>query len=660
MMALTQALGRARSWVCAVLLFTAIAAALAAQTTAPAWAGSPLTATPPSKGALTSDGTSNRYLLGGTWLYRPDPQRIGLEHGWSHYRLGERGWQPVTMPNSFNAGDLSDASQLGSVGWYRRDFTLPADAFPSYVGKSFQRWVVQFESVNYTATVWLNGRKLGSHAGAYLPFEFTMDHLRAGVNQLIVRVSNRLTGRDFPPPSQGGWWNFGGILDAVYVRPVAGSEIDNIRIRTGLKCPTCNASIHEQATIRNLSSKPEAVSLTGHYGSARLRFGRRTIKPGGTWTPRASVVVADPHLWAPGSPYLYPATFTLANSRGRKIGGYRFQSGIRQISVVDGQIYLNGRQLHLRGVNLHEQTVKTGAALTIAQERQYISWFQQLGATIVRAHYPLNPELEQMADEAGILLWSEVPIYESKPVYQAKPAWRKRAVSLVGADIRANQSHPSILVWSIGNELGSPPSTGQADYIRKAAAAANRLDPTRPVGMSISDWPGLGCQPAYAPLQIIGVNEYFGWFDIDGTTEDRAALGPFMRTVRACYPNQAIFVTEFGFGGNRNGPVEVRGTYLYQINSLQYHVGVFNALPWLSGAIYFPIQDFAARPDFAGGDPLGTPPWVDKGVLDQYGNAKPSFAVMASLYKGFEQIGPVVLRALREPTKPVPAPRKAT
>ena len=66
-------------------------------------------------------------------------------------------------------------------------------------------------------------------------------------------------------------------------------------------------------------------------------------------------------------------------------------------------------------------------------------------------------------------------------------------------------------------------------------------------GMSISDWPGLACQPAYAPLQVIGVNEYFGWFDVgDGTTDDRAALAPFLRSVRACYPNQAIFVTEFG------------------------------------------------------------------------------------------------------------------
>jgi len=643
-----------------VLTVLAIAATSTATAAAKAGAGSALTATPPTKGALMSDGPTDRYLLGGEWLYQADPKQVGLDRGWWHYRLGKRGWKPVTMPNSYNAGNLSNASQRGSVGWYRRDFTLPVGAFPKYVRKPFRRWLIQFESVNYTATVWLNGHRLGTHEGAYLPFEFTMRHLQPGVNQLIVRVGNQLTGRDFPPPSEGGWWNFGGILDAVYMRPVAGSEIDNVRIRTRLKCPTCKAAIVERATVRNLSSKPEVVSLSGRYGSARLRFGRRRIKPGGTWTPDASAAVAHPQLWAPGSPHLYPATFTLANSGRRPIAGYEYQSGIRQLSIVDGQMYVNGQQLHLRGVNLHEQNVKTGAALSLAQEQQYIGWFQQLGATIVRAHYPLNPELEQMADEAGIVLWSEVPVYETKLTYQKQAGWRKRAVALLRANIDANQNHPSIFVWSVGNELGTPPSMGQAAYIRSAAAAANRLDPTRPVGLAISDWPGVACQPAYAPLQVLGVNEYFGWFDVQGATEDRAALAPFMGSVRRCYPNQGIFVTEFGFGGNRNGPVEVRGTYLYQINSIQYHVGVFNALSWLSGAMYFPMQDFAARPDFTGGDPLGTPPWVDKGVLDQYGNAKPAFAVMASLYKGFPQLGPPVLRELRQPTQPTTTSPKAT
>lgn len=614
----------------------------------------PTTATPPSKGALMSDGPDNRYQLGGTWLYRADPTNAGISGGWYRYNLATTGWSQVTMPNSYNAGNLSSASFAGSVGWYRRDFTLPQDAFASYVPKWAQHWVLQFESVNYSATVWLNGHKLGTHEGAYLPFEFTMKYLRTGVNQLIVRVDDRLNGGTFPH-SGGGWWNYGGILDAVYMRPVSGSEIDNIQIHTVLTSPTGSATIQEQATVRNLAGRTEAVSLTGRYGTAKLNFGSAKIRPGGTWTPSASVVIASPKLWAPGSPYLYRATFTLDDSEGQRIAGYTYQSGIRQISLVGGQLYLNGRALQLRGVNLHEQTVTTGAALTLAQQRQLIEWVHQLGGTIIRAHYPLDPELEQMADQDGIMLWSEVPVYQTAVSYQALGSWRDQAVALVKANIEANQNHPSILVWSIGNELGSPPSPGQATYIKQAASAANKLDPTRPVGMAVEDWPGLGCQPAYAPLQVIGVNEYFGWFDAGGgTTDDRDELAPFMQSVRACYPSQGIIVSEFGFGGNRNGPVEARGTYQFQVNSIQYHVGVFNTLPWLSAAMYFPLQDFAAKPGFDGSDPLGTPPWVDKGVLDQYGNPKPSFAAMAALYQGFQQLGQPTLTTLQMPTVPRP------
>ena len=145
---------------------------------------------------------------------------------------------------------------------------------------------------------------------------------------------------------------------------------------------------------------------------------------------------------------------------------------------------------------------------------------------------------------------------------------------------------------------------------------------------------------------MIGVNEYFGWFDTDGATADRDALAPFMRSVRSCYPYSAIFVTEFGFGGNRSGPVEVRGTYQFQINSLQFHVGVFNNLPWLSGAMYFPVQDFAARPDFSVG--TARPPAVGRqGHGRPVGHKKPAFAVMASLYKSFTQIGPRTLTGCR-------------
>ena len=124
-----------------------------------------------------------------------------------------------------------------------------------------------------------------------------------------------------------------------------------------------------------------------------------------------------------------------------------------------------------------------------------------------------------------------------------------------------------------------------------------------------------------------------------GGSDDRDALSPFLDTVRACYPRKAIMITEFGFDSNQNGSVEVRGTYQFQANSAAFHLGVFATKPWLSGAIYFPLQDFANNPNYSGGNPYPDPPWDQKGLIDQYRNLKPAFAVVASIFKSTQQIG---------------------
>src|SRR5947209_5363406 len=147
-------------------------------------------ATPPTKGALYRDGQNARYLLGGTWLYRADPGAVGISQGWWRGAASTDGWSTVTVPNSFNAGDYSSASMAGGVGWYRRDFTLPKGAFARYVPAAARRWIIRFESANYRATIWLNGKLIGLHAVAYLPFEVDLP-VRPGVNRLIVRVDNR-------------------------------------------------------------------------------------------------------------------------------------------------------------------------------------------------------------------------------------------------------------------------------------------------------------------------------------------------------------------------------------------------------------------------------------------------------------------------------------
>ncbi|MGO9899558.1 MAG: glycoside hydrolase family 2 protein [Solirubrobacteraceae bacterium] len=637
----------------------AVVAALAVTLAAPAGARAqtppyaimpPYTAQPPTKGTLYRDGQTDRYLLGGTWLYRPDLGNVGLTQGWWHDTAATTGWSEVTVPNSYNAGDYSTTSWDGWVGWYRKDFTLPAGAFDRYVPAGDRHWIIRFESVDYDAMVWLNGRFIGSHVGENLPFEFDLTGVRAGVNRLIVRVDNRILPGQFPPGPGGGWWNFGGILREVYLRAVQRADIVQVQVRTPISCPArqpigsrrCVARIEEQALVRNVTGTAQTVELRGAYGSAKLDFGVAEIAPHTIWTADASTQIADPDLWSTDHPALYRATLTLSDSQGRFLAGYVTYSGIRTITVTaDGRLELNGRLLNVRGVEIREQDLQTGAALDPAQLSQLAHWVKELGATVIRAD-PLNPEIEELADRDGILIWSDIPVDQQVPSQDlADPAFLTYANAMLQDNILTNQNHPSILLWSVANELPTPPTASEASYISGAVALAHTLDPTRPVGMAISDWPGVACQQAYAPLQVIGFNDYFGWFDAGGgTTDDRDALSPFLDSLRACYPTKALFVTEFGFDSNFDGPVEERGTYEFQSNSAAFHLGVFATKPWLSGAIYFLLQDAATYPNYDGGNPFPDPPFDQKGLINAEGEFKPAFAVVASIYKATTQIAP--------------------
>jgi beta-glucuronidase len=599
---------------------------------------------PPTAGALYKDGQTGRYLLDGTWLFRADPTNIGQSERWQSDPSTDD-WLPVTVPNSWNAGDFSAESMRGSVGWYRRDFTLPKGAFNGYVPQADRRWIVRFESVNYRATVWLNGRMLGTHAGAYLPFEYDLTNVHPGVNRLVVRVDDQRGPTDLPPGPNGGWWNFGGLQREVYLRSVQRADLERLQIHTTQPCPSCtsSATIDEQVVVRNVTGASQPVQLTGTYGGHRLNFGARTLPPHGTWTASASVTVPHPKLWAPGSPTLYKARLTLEDKKGRTLGGYFTYSGIRTITKTpDGRLELNGRLLNLRGVDMQEQNLVTGAALSTSQVGTMMGWIRGLGADMIRSQHPLNPQFEEMADRYGILIWSSIPFYQVGKKYLANPGLLRYAHSVLRQDVYVNQDHPSILLWAIANELATPATPAEARYVSGATALAHKLDPTRPVGMAVASWPGIPCQAAYAPLDVIGLNEYFGWFDENGgATDDRDQLSPFLDSFRACYPTQAIMITEFGFDSNANGPLEVRGTYAFQANSTAYHLAVFASKPWLSGATFFLLQDFASHPGWSGQNPnTPDPPWVQKGAVDRYGNLKPVYGVVAQIFHATQQIAP--------------------
>ncbi len=556
-------------------------------------------------------------------------------------------WTQITVPNAWNANDSSLKSFAGQIGWYRKDFRLPS-------AKSALAWIVRFESVNYRARVWLNGRALGSNSGAYLPFEFRLPPSmlsRAGVNRLVIRVDDRRFPTDFPPSNlnpkgqpTGGWWNYGGLLREVYLRRVNGIDLNPVVVRPELPCTTCAASVVFAATARNLGAKSQRTTLRASFGSQRLTLGTVTLGPGQSATLTRRLAVPGPHLWAPDSPYLYAANVS-AFAGNRRLAHYFTQSGVRSIKVVGGKLLLNGRLLNLRGVGYQEDSPGYGFAIPNSVRDQQLAWIRQLGATIVRAHYPLSPYFEEQADRLGILLWSEIPVYALKNKDLALRSVRQLATHDLEANILTNGNHPAVIVWSIGNELSSQPGPVQSYYIAHSTHVAHQLDPTRPVGLAVAGYPNAGCQPEYAPLDVIGVNTYFGWYPgPNGQIADPSLLSPYLDQVRSCYPAKAIFVTEFGAEANRDGPPEERGTYAFQQNYIDTALAAYATKPWLAGAIYWALQEFKVRPDWDGGNPRPQPPMHQKGVVTYDGKLKPAFFNMQRDYHAIRQIAPAKRR----------------
>jgi beta-glucuronidase len=634
---------RTRLTLAAVLAASFTSATPASAQTPPAPPAGPVyVAETPPAGHLYEAGPSGRYLMDGQWLFRLDPTDAGMRDGFQH-DIDTVGWSVVTVPNAWNATDESEESMKGTVGWYRKDFRLPSS-------RRGLAWVVRFESVNYRSRVWLNGRPIGKNRGAYLPFEFRLPPSalkRTGVNHLVVRVDNRRYQTDFPPSGlsvnlkpTGGWWNYGGILREVYLRKVDVVDMATVRVLPHLPCSTCSATVGIKTTVRNYATSRRRISVTANFDGKRISLGAANVGASRFATLGAKVHVAEPRLWSPSHPNLYAVSLRARSSGGGR-QTYFLRTGIRSIRVSpDGHLLLNGHRLNFRGVGLHEDSQEFGFAINSQIRSQFIAETKELGATLIRSHYPLHPQLQELADKEGVMLWAEIPVYAIKTEFLKERIVRQLAANELKDNILVNGNHPSIIVWSIANELSSRPGPVQSYYIRRAADTAHTLDPTRPVGIAVAGFQSAGCSAAYAPLDVIGINEYFGWYPgPNGQTADRTLLSGYLDAVRQCYPNKAVVVSEFGAEANRDGPVEEKGTYAFQQDFVRFHLGVFATKPWLSGAVYWALQEFRVRPGWEGGNPRPQAPIHQKGLLNFTGAPKPAWFDAQQIYKATDQLG---------------------
>jgi beta-glucuronidase len=578
----------------------------------------------------------NAVPLTSGWTFKPDPGIKGTTMPLGKWESSP-GWRGTTVPGVFDAKPLASEFH-GTVGWYRLAFTAPArvDGFG---------WAFLFQQVRRTARVWLNGKELGTHTDPYVPFRFPASGLKPGQrNMLVVRVDNR---KGAEP--REGWWNWGGITRSVSLVPRGIVALEDPGLMSKVDCPendpgaTCKASVIFDGSAVNRSAAVRSdvlinVSMTPPGGGDPITGSQRVrpLNPGESAHVRFEIPVKDPQLWAPGAPKLYNSTIT--TSAGPTVGQVdHMRTGLREVSVRNGVLELNGRQLALHGAAIIEDIKGHGPALTDADIKTIVDGLKSVHANITRSHYLLNPKLLDALDAAGIMVWSQAPIYHRDRTL-VTPAQREVALETLRGTVVAARSHASVVTHSVANELSVVPDTvpGTKAYLDSADALVKELDPTLPVSVDLLSYPGYGRQETYARFDLLGINSYFGWYPgkANHSTGRLADLGPFLDNMRRMYPSQALVVTEFGAESTFNGPANEKETYAFQSDYIKSVLKIVAERPFVGGAIYWTLREFAVKPNWDGGAYRHVPrdSIHNKGLIKYDGQPKPAFTVTADDY----------------------------
>jgi beta-glucuronidase len=608
----------------------------------------PLKVERPGGKPLIREGQVDRQLLGGTWYFRQDDSfpPVGAAQRWYAQR-DLTGWSEITVPHNWNATDtLLDKS---SIGWYRKEFTLPRA--PTRRERRLELWKVRFEGANYRSKVWLNGKAIGGQIG-YFPFEADLTGLRKGRNTLVVQVSSMRSNTDLThwrPAAYngfgtGGWWNFGGLLREVYVRHVDTVDLEDVHVLPRLRRLRGPARVEVRAELRNITTRDRDVRLLLNVAGRRVLTDPETVSADARREFTTSFTIARPKLWQPGRPALYRLSVAAVTDGERK-SIYRVNFGVKKLEVRAGRLLLNGRRLNLRGASIHEDDAQEGGALSQGTRRQLVGRLRALGGTVTRSHYPLHPAFIEAFDRAGILYWVQAPVYQLPNSLWARvtPAATRAAVLTA----RNNMNHASILTWSLANEPGGNRSElgviGPAlqNYIKTASTAIREIDDTHLIGIDRQSRVGEPLRfPAYRYLDVLGVNEYFGWYDSYKADLVRppttlAELPGYLDSLHAANPELPLVITEFGAEASGRGPVTQPGTEEFQRKFVTDHLAVHASKPYIYGSIHWALRDFRVDPTWLGGAPpaLATPPWHNKSLINEDNGRKLAYFAVQELWR---------------------------
>ena len=376
------------------------------------------------------------------------------------------------------------AHEDNPVGSYKRTFTLP-DAWDG------RRVFLHFESSATAMYVWINGEKAGYSQVTKMPAEFDItDYVRKGRNTIAIEVyrwsdGSYLEDQDF--------WRLSGFDRGIYLYSTDQVRIRDFYITPGLDNAYKNGTLEVEAELNNyLTSETQMqLELVLMDRDGKKLFSQTqpaAVKGKGSGEVRFSRKVSSPNLWSNESPYLYTVLLNLRDKEGKVIESTSAKTGFRKIEIKNAQLLLNGKPLMVRGVNLHEHHPYTGHYVDRETMLKDIRLMKQFNINAVRmSHYPHSTLWYQLCDEYGLLVCNEANIEthgmgaewqggfdrSRHPAYLPEwaPPHRDRIIRMFERD----KNHPSVILWSMGNECGNGP------VFHDMYRWLKQRDPSRPV-----------------------------------------------------------------------------------------------------------------------------------------------------------------------------------
>ena len=434
----------------------------------------------------------------------------------------------VALPHTWNALDGQDggADYWRGVGTYELDLPNPTPGKKQYI---------EFQGANHVATVYCNGRELGTHKGGFSTFRFDLTPaMQPQGNVLTVMVTNA---KSDIYPQNADFTFYGGLYRDVNFIEVEGAHFDLLKHGTDavFVTPRCSGKTRVDLFPVNAEGCTLVVNLKDAEGNVV-----------GTATTAASahanvkLDVANPHLWhGVEDPYCYTCEASIVKGE-EVLDTVTVTYGYRGFHVdPETGFWLNGKNVPLHGVSRHQDRKDKGWAISKADHEEDAAIIKELGANTIRlAHYQHDQYFYDLCDKMGFALWAEIPfISQYIPTEEAY----NNTISQMTELVAQNYNHPSIFFWGISNEITiTGESEGLYQNLCDLHALCKKLDPSRLTTMAEVSMVPMNSEHVYI-TDVLSYNHYFGWYV--GDVEDN---GPWFDKFHAMNPDRCLGVSEYG------------------------------------------------------------------------------------------------------------------